>query len=93
MSYHTKERTVEPISSVPVVSAGTPPMWFVADSTYDSEVLYARRAPGVGLRCRLLPARAVKVLNRLHRDPVVLSAHPRPPAAQLRRVLEGRAVE
>jgi hypothetical protein len=94
MSYHVKERAVEPISSVSVVSTGTSPMLFVADSTPHSEVLNSRRTPGVGLRCRLLePSRTVKVLNRRHHDLVVLSAHARLAEVRLARAVEDSAVE
>lgn len=93
MSYHAKERAVEPISSVSVVSAGMSPMLVVADSTPHIEPNF-RRTPGVGSRCRLLePSRAVKVLNRRHHDLVVLSAHARLAKVRLARAVEARAVE
>jgi hypothetical protein len=84
---------VEPISSESVVSTGMSPSLLVAGSTYDIEVFNARRTPGVGSHCGLLSSRAVKALNRRHRDLVVLSAHARLAALRLRRALEARAVE
>jgi hypothetical protein len=85
---------VEPIRIVSMVSKGMSPMLFAADSRCHIEVLNARRRPGVGSRCRLPESsRAVKVLNRRHRDLVLQSAHARLAAVRLARALEKRAVE
>jgi N-acyl homoserine lactone hydrolase len=51
-------------------------MLFVGDLTYDLEKLTAGRVPGVGERRALLEStQAVKALNNIYPDLVILAAH------------------
>jgi N-acyl homoserine lactone hydrolase len=55
---------------------GMAPMLFVGDLTYDLEKLTAGRVPGVGERRALLEStQAVKALNNIYPDLVILAAH------------------
>ena len=71
---------------------GMPPMLFVGDLTYDSELLEKERIPGVGDRAGLLEStRAVNALKRHHPDLLILAAHDPAAAPMLDRVLAGRS--
>lgn len=72
---------------------GMAPMLFVGDLTYDLEKLTAGRVPGVGERRALLEStQAVKTLNDIYPDLVILAAHDPASSRLLGQALQTRLV-
>jgi N-acyl homoserine lactone hydrolase len=68
---------------------GMTPMLFIGDLTYDLEKLTAGRVPGVGERRALLEStQAVKALNCIYPDLVILAAHDPASSRLLRQALQ-----